>query len=597
VDSVARDSPALDAPRPAGDDRLDSWKEIAAYLKRSVRTSRRWEAEEHLPVHRHLHRNSGTVYAFKRELDVWLASRTSRLAAAPDVEESSSAPASPSTPSFRRTVSRPVLTGALLVAVVLTCARLWSVRSVLHAKPPAIRSLAVLPLANLTSDPSQAYLADGLTDALITELARMSDVLVISRTSVMQYRKASSKRLPDIARELKVDAVVEGTIARSGSRLRLAAELLDGRSERRLWVRNYDRDVNDLAGLPHEVGQAIRGAVAGRLVSRSDERRQEPRRVDPDAYQLFLKSLIAASAQTYDGFQDAIAYCQQAIEKDPAFAAAYARMSLFYLQFSFFGTLAPKSFMPQAEAAARRAIDLDDTLPESHAVLGAVLYRFRWEWSHGETEFKRALALNPSYAEGHRMLSAFLTAVGRADEAVAEARRALELDPRWLQARLNLGMAFRAAGQFDAAIEEFRYTLQKDPNRARAHFQLGNAYVDKGMLRDGIAEFERAVALSEGNPIFLSSLAYGYARSGRTDKTRKILADLEAIAGRQYVPPTAIARLYVALHDTPSAHAWIEKAYLERDLDLIATNADLGLSELRSDPSFQDVFSRLGLVR
>jgi tetratricopeptide (TPR) repeat protein len=454
VDSGARDSSPVYLLRPSSDERLDSWKEIAAYLKRSVRTSRRWEAEEDLPVHRHVHRNSPSVYAFKGELDAWLTRRSSRLAASePEELRPSNSPDSAATPvSLRLTVRRAVVVVGMLVA-------------------------AGLAVSNLTSN------------------------------------------------------------------------------------------------------------------------REETARKVSDADLLLLRSFRAAGAETYDGFQEAIAYCRQAIEKDPAFAAAYARMGVYYLQFSFFGTIAPSEFMPQAEAAANRAIALDETLAEAHAVLGAVQYRFRWDWAASEMEFRRALTLNPNYAEGHRMFSAFLAAVGRADEAVAEARRARELDPRWLQATLNLGMAYRAAGQYDAAIEALRYGLQKDPNRPRAHFQLGNAYLGKGMLRDAIVELERAVVLSKRNPIFLSSLAYAYARTGQRNRARTILAELESLADRQYVAPTAIARMYVGLKDRRSARAWIDKAYRERDIDLVSANADAGLLELRSQSDFRDVFSRVGLVR
>jgi tetratricopeptide (TPR) repeat protein len=420
---------------------------------------------------------------------------------------------------------------------------------------------------------------------------------VISRTSIIQYKDVTPKRLPQLARELNVDAVVEGSIVRSGTGLRITAELIDARSDSHVWTNTYDREPNDLVGLPRDVAQAIEEAVAGKSGVRSSDRRPAAPPIDPDAYTLFFQSLVSASAGTYEGFQDAITYCRHATEKAPMFAAAYARMSLYYLQFSFFGNIAPKQFMPAAEAAARHAIDLDDSLPEAHAVLGAVLYRYRWNWSDSEKEFRRALALNQNYAEGHRMFSAFLLAAGHADEAIVEAQRAHDLDPQSVQATLNLGQAYRVAGQYDRAIELFGDGLHKDPRLARAHYQLGHAYVEKGMQRDGIAELERAVDLSHHrNAIFLSSLGYVYARAGRTGEARTILDELEALGDHQYVPPTAIARVYVGLDDKRAAHPWIEKAFLERDLDLISTHADIGLAQLRSDPDFHDIFARASLV-
>jgi len=590
-------SPVRDA-RPSGEDRLDSWKEIAEYLKRSVRTVRQWEAEERLPVHRHVHQNAGTVYAFRHELDAWLTSRTSQPAPSAQEEPAVGAPdvAAPWRKS-RFAVKRPAVFVAVVAVAALLCAMIWQFRSVLRVTPVAIGSLAVLPLTNLTGDPSQAYLAAGLTDELITELAQNSTLRVISRTSIIQYKEVPPNRLPEIARELNVDAVVEGSIVPSGTGLRINAQLIDARSDNHVWAQTYDREPNDLVGLPHDVARAIEKAVDTTPAVGSRDPRAAAQPIDPDAYTLFFKSLVSASAGTQEGFQDAISYCRHATEKAPAFAAAYARMSLYYLQFSFFGNIAPKQFMPPAEFAARRAIELDDSLPEAHAVLGAVLYRYRWEWSESEEEFRRALTLNSNYAEGHRMFSAFLSTAGRPAEAIAEAQRARDLDPLSVQAALNLGQAYRVAGQYDQAIELFRSCRQKDPRLARVHYQLGHAYMEKGMPRDGIPEFETAVELSHHrNAIFLSSLGYAYARAGRTGEAQTILDELQALGDREYVPPTAIARLYVGLGDKRAAHPWIEKAFLERDLDLISTHADIGLAQLRSDPDFHDIFARPGLV-
>jgi TolB-like protein/Flp pilus assembly protein TadD len=597
MDFGARASMPRDVRLP-GEDRLDSWKEIAEYLKRSVRTVRRWEAEEGLPVHRHVHQNSGTVYAFKAELDVWLVSR-SRDVTRPqpdqprpqEIADSSKAPKSSLSIVWRRWV----IVGTL-VTVLLGIAGLWQVRGRPRDTPTPIRSLAVLPLANLTGDPAQEYIAAGMTDALITELAQTSGCRVISRMSVIHYGGVTPTRVQDVARELNVDAIVEGAIVRFGSRLQITAKLIDARTDTHVWARSYERDFNDLENLPRELARSIAEAVAGKLNPLSAARRDEPRQTAPAAYRLFFQSVVAASGQTYEGYQDGISYCQQAIDKDPTFAAAYARMGVYYLQFSFVGKLKPRQFMPQAEAAARRAIELDDTIAEGHAVLAAVLHRFRWDWAASDHEYRRALTLNPNYAEAHRMYSVFLASMNRTTEAITEALRARDLDPLSLQAMLNLGQAYRAAGQIDAAIELFRSGLLKNPNRAQTHFYLGNTYVQKGMLRDGITQLQVAVDGAPHNPVFLSSLAYAYARSGRTSEARKILADLQELADHQYVSPSAIARVYVGLDDKLAAHTWIEKAYLERDLNLISLNADVGLAELRSDPAFQDVIPRVGFT-
>ena len=585
--------------RPSGEERLDSWKEIAEYLKRSVRTVRRWEADENLPVHRHIHQAAGTVYAFRAELDAWLASRTPPPSVASPEEaltknslDPAAAPAV--SPSNAR---RPIVVIAVLGLTALL-ASLGALRfpSVPRASSPAFGSVAVLPLSNLTGDPAQAYLADGMTDALITELAQLlSGVRVISRTSVVQYKDAASKRLAEIARELNVDGIVEGAVVRSGSQVRVTAHLVDARTDRQLWARSYERDLNDLVRLQREVAHAIGEAVAGKLPPLDPGR--ESRRVDPDAYRLFVQGLIAASRQTYEGWRNASTYFQQAIEKDPTFAAVYARMGLNYLQYSFSGTFEPNQFMPEAESAARKAVELDDALAEAHAVLGTVLYRYRWDWSDSEKEFRRALTLNPNYAEGHRMFAAMLSATGRSQEAVAEAQRARDLDPLMLNGMLSLGQAYRAAGEHDLALAQFRAGLERDPNRSRVHFQIGITCLEKGLLTEGIRELETAVALSQRNLRYLAALAYAYARSGRATDARTILAELETLAKNQYVAPTAIARIYLGLDDRRTAHAWIERAYQEHDAGLVLTAEDIGLAELRSDPDFHDVFSRMGLAR
>jgi len=601
----ANDSPPLNV-RPFGEDRLDSWKEIAEYLKRSVRTVRRWEADESLPVHRHVHHNSGTVYAFKSELDAWLASRTP-LPPSSSEEQSSdglSESVSPPTSSTFAVPSRIVIAGTLLIAALLLAIGIWRLGPLLRPSSPAIGSLAVLPLANDTGDPTQAYLADGLTDELITELAQMlPDIGVISPTSVAQYKGdkgATWSRQSEIARELKVDAIIKGAVKSSGSHLRITAQLADARSDRTVWAYRYEGDLSNLVELQKNVAHAIAEAVRGKIISRSTDRRAHVEKVDPDAFRLLLQSTAVASTAVAGGpargFRDAIEYCERAIEKQPDFAAAYSRMAVYYQSLAFPTGVAPQEFMPQAEAAARKAIELDDTLAEAHAVLGIVLYRFKWDWSESEHEFRRALALNPNYADGHRALSVFLDVTGRHEEAIDEAKRARRLDPLSLRAALNLGLAYQGAGQYDLAIEEFRRSIQKDPNLADPHVDLGNGYVEKQMYAEGIDELRSATKLSHRQPLILSQLAYAYARSGQAPEARAILEELEELANRTYVPPSAIASIYFGLDDKQTAHALLEKACLEHDVTFLTKAAGVGLTRMRSDPYFRDLFSRIGLV-
>jgi len=573
-------------------DRLDSWKEISAYLKRSVRTVHRWESEEALPVHRHLHQSSGTVYAFKSELDAWWASRKTQLetTAEPPADETSS------TASRKRSLTaimrRLIVLGVIVVVAAVGTIAYWRKR--VSANVSAIRSLAVLPLQNLTGDPAQEYFADGMTDALITQLAQVGELRVISRTSIVRYKEAP-KPLQTIAQELNVEGVVEGTVVRSGSRVRIDAQLIDARNDRHLWARSYERDLNDIVALQGEVAQAIAEAVVKKLSSQERARLMRSRPTDPEANRLLYQGLVASGQQTYEGFSNAITYFEQAIARQPDSAEAYSRMSLSYIQFSFLGPLAPEEFMPKAEVAARKALELDEGLAEAHAVLGITLYRYHFNWSVAETELRRALDLSPNYAEGHRMLAAFLVAAGRSEEALAEAQRARELDPLSVQALLNLAAASRAAGHYDQAVGEYREALRRDPQRPRAHYQLGVTYVEKGDLNEGLAELEAAVDLSQGNPHYLAYLGYADAASGKRREAQEILNKLEGLLRQQYVSAFGIATIHIGLSEREDALAWLEKAYRAHDSELVGITTDHRLDLLHSDPDFQDLVRRVGL--
>src|SRR5262249_12656484 len=289
------------------------------------------------------------------------------------------------------------VTLAVVTGLVVAATGVFYWRQQVSANLTSIRSIAVLPLQNLTGDPAQEYFADSMTDALITQLAQVGQLRVISRTSVIRYKQAT-KPLPTIARELNVDGVVEGTVVRSGLRVRITAQLIDARNDRHLWARSYEHDLNDVVALQAEVAHAIADAVAVKLTPQERGRLINTRPVDLEANRLLYQGLVAASRQSYEGFADAVTYFERAIEKQPDIAAAYAAMSLCYTQFSFVGPLSPQEFMPKAETAARKALELDEELAEAHVALAIVLYRYHWDWSAAETEFQRALDLNPNFA-------------------------------------------------------------------------------------------------------------------------------------------------------------------------------------------------------
>jgi len=579
--------------RHSAGDRLDSWKEIAAHLKRSVRTVHRWESEQGLPVHRHLHQSSGTVYAFRSELDTWWASRKFELEVAAETAEEPPSAVIPFRPvtGFMRWL---IVAGIAVSVTALGSIAYWRIHA--SGNVTAIRSLAVLPLQNLTGDPAQEYFADGMTDALITQLAQVGELRVISRTSVVRY-KEPKKPLTAIAKELNVDGFVEGAVVRSGRRVRITAQLIDGRTDQHLWARSYERDFNDVVALQAEVAQAITEAVVGKLTPQQRARLTASRPINAEANELLFRGLLAASRQDYKGFSDAITFFEQAIAKQPDSAEAYSRMSLCYIQFSFVGPLPPEEFMPKGEAGARKALELDEGLAEAHAVLGIIQYRYHWNWSAAERELRQALDLNPNYAEGHRRLAAFLIAAGRPEEALAEAQRAQELDPLSVQPLLNLAAAFRAAGHYDQAVGEFRKALEMDPNRPRAHFYLGGTYFEKGDVDKGLSEMATAVDLSGGNPHFLAYLGYADAASGKRREAQEILSKLDNLSRQQYVSPFGIATIHVGLGEREKALAWLEKAYLAHDSELVGITTDHRLDLLHSDAHFQDLVRRVGLAR
>jgi TolB-like protein/Flp pilus assembly protein TadD len=458
------------------------------------------------------------------------------------------------------------------------------------AAPGQIKSIAVLPLENLSGDPSQDYFVDGMTDALITQLAQIGSLRVISRTSVMRYKDAR-KPLATVARELNVDAVVEGAVVRSGQRVRISAQLVHAPTEHHLWARSYQRDMSDILALQEEVARAIAEEIQVNLTPPERARMGRPRQANPDAYDTCLKARYYLNKQTFEGYSKALEYFEQAIAEDPTSALAYAGLSASYALLTFMGPLSPQESMPKAEAAARKALELDEALADAHTALATIAYRFRYDWSESDREFRRALELSPNDAECHRLYSVFLWSAGRGEEGFAEARRARELDP--LEPGMTEGWIFFWARQYDRAIAEFRRVLEKDPDFVHGHLGLGSAYTLRGNLRDGIRALESAATLSRRNPTHLARLGHAYAVAGKEHEASKILEELHACSRHRYVSPVGIALVHVGLGDKEKALAWLEKAYRVRDFDLVTRNPRL--DPLRTEPRFQALMRRVGL--
>jgi TolB-like protein/Tfp pilus assembly protein PilF len=454
-------------------------------------------------------------------------------------------------------------------------------------------SIAVLPLENLSSDPEQEYFADGLTDALITCLGKFAGLRVISRTSVMQY-KGARKPLPQIARELNVDTVVEGTVQRSGSRVRVTAQLLDARADRHLWAESYDRDLRDILVLQEEVAQAIASEIRISLAPREQTRIAHVRAVNPEAYEAYLKGRYCANQLTPVGWMKANEHFMQAMKADPTYAPAYAAFAdnCVWASYGITGAQRVEVYAKGREAASR-ALELDDTLAEAHAALAGLKFHFGWDWAGAEKGYRRALELNPNSVAAHDAYGEFLMRMKRPDESIAEYKRAQELDPRSLAVSTRLGWSYGLKRQYEPAIRQFQKVLELDPNFTLARFSLGVAYEETGRHDEAIREIQAALATDKESGPFLTYLGYTHGMAGRREEALTVLAEFRRRAANGGVPRFYFALLYLGMHQNGEALAELEKAYEERDDWMVTLKASPELDPLRSDPRFQDLMRRM----
>ncbi|HEV8659403.1 MAG TPA: winged helix-turn-helix domain-containing protein [Thermoanaerobaculia bacterium] len=481
---------------------------------------------------------------------------------------------------------------ALVILVGFIASVQWRLsprEPIAQGSPPRIESIAVLPLENLSGDPEQEYFADGMTDALITDLAQIQGLRVISRTSVTSY-KTERKRLPQIARELNVDAVVEGTVMRSGSKVRISAQLIHASSDRHLWAKSYERDLGDVFPLQGELAQAIADAVEVNVAPKVRARLQSAPRLNRDAYDAFFKGMVAAARQNPEGFAKAIKDFEELVTIQPDFALAHVWLARCRYQYNFFGPLAPRDFMPKVEAAARKGLEADPSLAEGHRVLGNVLYRFHWNWPAAEAEFRRALELSPSDAAAHRAYSMFLSARGRVDEAIAQREMARKVDPKFADS--NLDEPSRTSADFERAAAAYRSEVERNPT-PRGYFQLGSALVMNGRLSEGIAALEASSPQKYTRQ--LGYLGYAYGAAGHSKKARAILADLIDRSRQGYVSSFVIALVHMGLNENEFAIERLERAYDERAFELSHLNVTPAFDPLRGEPRFVELVKRLGL--
>ncbi len=497
---------------------------------------------------------------------------------------------------WRRVASRAGYSAAsvLLIAAALFAwnPRGWRERVFGGAAPGPIESIAVLPLANLSGDPEQDYFADGMTEELISDLAKIGALRVISRTSVMGY-KGTRKPLPEIAKELHVDAVIEGSVRRSGDRVRITAQLIQAPTDRHLWVESYERELRDVLTLQSEVARAIASEIKIQLTPQEQLRLTNARPVNPEAHEAYLKGRYHWSKATEADLHKSLEYFRQALDKDPSYALAYAGLAGSYSSLSSFYA-APRDVMPQAMAAATKAIELDESLADAHTALGYAKLVYDWDWPAAERELKRAITLNPNHADAHMWYGWYLVAMGRSQEATTELQRATELDPLSAYLKTNAQWGFFQARQFDQVIEQGRKALDLEPNFAFAHVQIGLALVQKGKLAEAVAAAERGVRLDD-SPLMQAMGAYVFGAAGKKTEAEKLLASLKEAAKHRYVCSFEAANAFFVLGRTDEGFPWMEKAYADRSDCMLWLKTDPRLDRFRSDPRLQDLIRRVRL--
>lgn len=482
---------------------------------------------------------------------------------------------------------------ALLLAVGFFVLRRGAHPDVTSSAVPRIASIAVLPLENLSNDPAQQYFVEGMTDEITTDLAKLPGIRVISRTSAMQY-KGTHKTMPQIARELNVDAVVEGTVLRDGGRVRIRTQLIYAPADRHLWAQAYERDLKDVLTLQANLAQDIASEIQLKLTSQQ-RANLSARSVDPEAHELYLQGRYFWNKRDQAGFTKAIDYFQQAIAKDPTYAAAYAGLADSYALSGGLYLLPVEQAIPRAQAAAEKALELDSNLAEAHASLGLIAPFNDWNWADAKRHYERAIELDPNYATAHHWYAeGYLMPVGRAHEAIAEMRKAQELDPLSPVIATDLGKELYFVRKYDEALGELHRALELDPNFVSAHNWISDTLLEKRMYNDAKAELEKTKPLKEER-IYIRQTAYLNARMGRRAEARAALAKSLQLSKGKQISSGAVALTYAALGDKDDSFQWLEKAYAERSSFMTSLKYWSVFDRLRGDPRFIDLLRRVGL--
>jgi TolB-like protein len=585
-----------DPPRPASQDRLDSWKEIAAHLKRDVRTVQRWEDNEGLPIHRHQHSRQGSVYAYTSELNDWWQARR------PEVDNGSpgtDVELVAETSSFK--YPHWMIKGATAAAgvVVLLSVVLWTfvrARTYKAMSPdrPAEVALAVLPFESISQDNDENFLADGLSDDVTTDLGRFGKFSVISRTSTLRF-KGVHKPLQEIAQQLGATMVVEGTIVRSGERVRITAQLIDAKTDRHLWAGRYERAYVDLLSLEDDVASTVATEIRDVLQPGRHDPLAPAGRVDAEARANYLKGRYYWNQRNEDGLKIAIQYFNHAIEREPDYAPAYVGLADSYNLLSVWGAMPPRETFPKARETAEKAIQLDPSSAQAYTSLAFVTYRFYWDWDAAERDFQEAVKLDPNYSTAHQWYGEFLADMARFDQGLDELKRARALDPLSLIAGSDLAVGLFRAHQEDGAIAEVQEILAMEPNYVPAHLYLGSFYEGAKRYAQAEAEFSKFAELTGEDGNLLGLRARMYAAAGEKEKARRIVDDLLSRSREGRYGYFQIAVLYAGIGEKELALAALQRAYDEHSWWMVTSKVEPAFDSIRSEPRFQHIMKQVGL--
>jgi serine/threonine protein kinase/tetratricopeptide (TPR) repeat protein len=538
-------------------------------------------------LERCLEKEPGHRYQQAREVRAALEAVHAQPGTSPST---ASIPVSPSVAS-RRSPWTLAIIGLAVVAVALVAGIAGGLRDkVFHRAPaPGVHSLAVLPLQNLSGDPQQQYFADGMTEELTTELSQVGSLRVVSRTSAMRY-KGTPKSVPQIAQELNVDAVVEGSVEREGDRVRITAQLVQGSTDTHLWAKGYERDFRDSLRLQDEVARAIVDEIQLKLTPQEQARFARNDVIDPEAHEDYLRGLFYLNLRNGPDERKAIALFQAAIQKEPSYAAAYASLADSYRALIFNSDAAPADVLPQSEAAAKRALEIDEHLAEAHVSLAGTLADYEWDWAGSEREFQIAVSLNPNSSFVHSSYAHLLRQEGKIEESIREGRRGVELDPVSAPGSFLLAQSLYEARRYDEAVFQLQKTLDLEPRFWPAHLYLGKTLAEQGQFEKAVDELKKAGDFT-AEPYATIGCVYG--RMGRAGDARKVIADLQQQSKNGYVAPTNFAKVYIGLGEKDQAFAWLEKGYQQRDFWMAFLKGDPIFDSLRSDSRFQDLVRRM----